>query len=223
MNELRHLAIIMDGNRRWAKKHALSVSIGHENGSKTIDMAIKFCIKNEIKFLTLYAFSTENWNRDKGEVDFLMKLFSRFVDEKQNDFIQNHVRFETIGDLSAFSDELNAKISKLKSLTQNGKITLVLAVNYGSRNEIIRAFNKLVQKNAQITEENLSSALDTARFGDVDLLIRTGGQSRLSNFLLWQSSYAELAFSETLWPDFSESELGEIVENYKKSERKFGK
>jgi len=224
MNDLKHLAIIMDGNRRWAKRHALSVSIGHRKGADAIDEVAEFCINRGIKFLTLYAFSTENWHREKSEVDFLMKLFDEFLDSKRVKFIDNEIKFETIGDLSAFNQNLQDKIAEVKAQTSKfTKLTMILAVNYGSRDEITRACKKLIAKNAEISETTINSALDSAEFGDVDLLIRTGGEQRLSNFLLWQASYAELHFSDTLWPDFRASELEIIVENYKKIDRKFGR
>lgn len=223
MNNLNHLAIIMDGNGRWAKSRGLLRTNGHKIGAQKIDEIAKFCLENSIKNLTLYAFSTENWKRPKSEINFLLNLFSDFLKSKKEIFIKNEIKFNTIGDLSKFDENLQKEIKILHEITKNyEKLNLNLAVNYGGRDEIIRAIQKIIAQNGEICEENLNKNLDTANFGDVDLLIRTGGQKRLSNFLLWQSSYAELAFSDTLWPDFSVEELKKIVENFKKEERKFG-
>lgn len=223
MNNLNHLAIIMDGNGRWAKSRGLLRTNGHKIGAQKIDEIAKFCLENGIKNLTLYAFSTENWKRPKSEINFLLNLFSDFLKSKKEIFIKNEIKFNTIGDLSKFDENLQKEIKILHEITKNyEKLNLNLAVNYGGRDEIIRAIQKIIAQNGEICEENLNKNLDTANFGDVDLLIRTGGQKRLSNFLLWQSSYAELTFSDTLWPDFSVEELKKIVENFKKEERKFG-
>lgn len=223
MNTLKHVAIIMDGNRRWAKNHALSAHLGHQKGSENIDKVIRFCAYNGVKTLTLYSFSTENWKRDKKEVDFLISLFKKFIDDFKDIFVKNGVKFDTIGDLDSFDDELRFKIYDCKKATENGKFTLILAVNYGSRDEITRACQKVVRAGLEISQENIANALDSAPYGDIDLLIRTGGERRLSNFLLWQSSYAELMFSDTLWPDFDDIELAQLFECYKKIERKFGR
>lgn len=223
MNKLNHLAIIMDGNGRWAKKHGFLRSSGHENGVQVVQKIAKFCLNENIKNLTLYAFSTENWKRPKKEVDFLMTLLKKFLRQKSDDFIKNGIKFHTIGDIDALNDELKFEISNLKSQTKNNtRLNLVLAINYGSKNEVIRAIKKIVANKDIISEESIGSYLDTNEFGDVDLLIRTGGETRLSNFLLWQSSYAELHFTSTLWPDFNEIELKKIVEIYRLKHRKFG-
>lgn len=223
MNKLNHLAIIMDGNGRWAKKHGFLRSSGHENGAQVVQKIAEFCLKENIKNLTLYAFSTENWKRPKKEVDFLMTLLKKFLRQKSDDFIKNGIKFHTIGDIDALNDELKFEISNLKSQTKNNtRLNLVLAINYGSKNEVIRAIKKIVANKDVISEESIGSYLDTNEFGDVDLLIRTGGETRLSNFLLWQSSYAELHFTSTLWPDFNEIELKKIVEIYRLKHRKFG-
>ena len=223
MNKLNHLAIIMDGNGRWAKKRGFIRTKGHDNGANVVENVAKFCIDKDIKNLTLYAFSTENWTRPKSEVEYLIKLFKEFLIKKEEIFIKNEIKFETIGDLSKFDDELLNLIAKIKEKTAIfNKLTLTLAVNYGSKDEIVRTVKKLISKGDEINETTISQNLDTAKMGDVDLLIRTGGEQRLSNFLLWQASYAELFFTPTLWPDFSYNELEKIVEKYTKIHRKFG-
>ncbi|CZE48784.1 polyprenyl diphosphate synthase [Campylobacter geochelonis] len=223
MNELNHLAIIMDGNGRWAKNRGFLRNVGHQNGANVVEDIAKFCINESIKNLTLYTFSTENWNRPKSEVEFLISLFKKFLKTKESIFLENEIKFQTIGDILAFDDELVNLMLNLKEKTKDfTKLTLALAVNYGFKDELVRACNKLISEQKQINEENINSALDTASMGDVDLLIRTGGEHRLSNFLLWQSSYAELFFTDTLWPDFTVCELEKIVKKYKNITRKFG-
>ncbi|WP_279061429.1 polyprenyl diphosphate synthase [Campylobacter lanienae] len=223
MNTLNHLAIIMDGNGRWAKNRTLIRTDGHKKGADTVENIAIYCAKNGIKNLTLYAFSTENWKRPKSEVDFLLNLLLKFIKLKENLFLENSIRFHTIGDLSPFSAELKNAISNLKDKTKNNsRLNLILAINYGSQNEIVRAVNSALNNGFEINEQSISSHLDSADFGDVDLMIRTGGEHRLSNFLLWQSSYAELAFTPTLWPDFDTKELDEIIAKFKITHRKFG-
>lgn len=223
MNALNHLAIIMDGNGRWAKNRTLIRTDGHKKGANTVENIAIYCAKNGIKNLTLYAFSTENWKRPKSEVDFLLNLLLKFIKLKENLFLENSIRFHTIGDLSPFSAELKNAISNLKDKTKdNSRLNLILAINYGSQNEIVRAVNSALANGVKIDEKSISSHLDSADFGDVDLMIRTGGEHRLSNFLLWQSSYAELAFTPTLWPDFDIKELDEMIAKFKITHRKFG-
>lgn len=213
----------MDGNGRWAKNKGFIRTKGHDKGANVVENVAKFCIDEGIKNLTLYAFSTENWTRPKSEVEYLMKLFKEFLVKKEEIFIKNEIKFEAIGDLSKFDDELCNLITNLKEKTSKfEKLTLALAVNYGSKDEIVRVVKKIVKNGDKISEISISENLDTAKMGDVDLLIRTGGEQRLSNFLLWQASYAELFFTPTLWPDFSYDELKSIVRNYTKIHRKFG-
>ena len=223
MNALNHLAIIMDGNGRWAKNRTLVRTDGHKKGADTVENIAIYCAKNGIKNLTLYAFSTENWKRPKGEVDFLLNLLLKFIKLKENLFLENSIRFHTIGDLSPFNTQLKNAIANLKDKTKdNSRLNLILAINYGSQNEIVRAVNSAIANGVKIDEKSISSHLDSADFGDVDLMIRTGGEHRLSNFLLWQSSYAELAFTPTLWPDFDTKELDEMIAKFKITHRKFG-
>ena len=221
MNEAKHIAIIMDGNGRWAEKQDKKRFVGHEAGAETIRDITRYCTNHpEIERVSLYAFSTENWKRPKLEVEFLMKLLSRYLEKELPTYIELGVKFEMIGDVTRFSPALQKQIKQLEEETKHGtKLIQHLALNYGSRNEILRAVNSL--KNAEmITEESLNNALDCKH--DVDLLIRTGGDHRLSNYLLWQAAYAELFFTDTLWPDFTSAELESIIASYKNIDRRFG-
>ena len=218
-----HLAIIMDGNGRWAKERGLNRTAGHEEGAKTVRRITQYCSDIKVKYLTLYAFSTENWERPKLEVEFLMKLLERYLKKELDVYLKNNIRFKAIGDLSRFSKSLQKTIFETQDKTANcSGLTQVLALNYGSKNEIIRAIKKLNEQNLEVTEENLESCLDTSGMGDVDILIRTSGEVRLSNYLLWQNAYAEMFFTQTYWPDFNESELDDILSDFGKRERRFG-
>ncbi len=218
-----HIAIIMDGNGRWAKERGLNRTSGHEEGAKTVRKITSYCAKIGVKYLTLYAFSTENWERPKLEVEFLMKLLEKYLKSELEVYLKNNIKFKAIGDLSRFSKSLQNSIKNTEIATSSCTgLTQVLALNYGSKNEIIRAIKKLNEQNLEVSEENLESCLDTAGMGDVDLLIRTSGEVRLSNYLLWQNAYAEMFFTQTYWPDFNESELDDIISDYQKRERRFG-
>lgn len=218
MNLLHHLAIIMDGNGRWANSKGFARAKGHEKGTQTAKEITTYAAKNGVKRLTLYAFSTENWNRPKSEVNFLMNLLTIFLEKELKTLVQNNIRFETIGDPSIFSSKLLNALNNLKNATEHcDGMTQVLALNYGSKNEIFRAIQKT---NGVSSIEEFESNLDNAT--PVDLLIRTGGEMRLSNFLLWQAAYAELRFTNTLWPDFKESELEQIIKTYYSAHRRFG-
>ncbi|MEA2099146.1 MAG: di-trans,poly-cis-decaprenylcistransferase [Campylobacterota bacterium] len=222
MNRAKHIAIIMDGNGRWAEHHGKKRVKGHEVGAKVVKDITTFCSKHdEIERLTLYAFSTENWKRPRLEVEFLMKLLEKYLKNELSHYIKNNVRFEPIGDLRAFSKSLQKTIKMVEEKTAHcDGLVQSLALNYGSQNEILRAVNKIKDSEDDITLDMLSNALDCNH--DVDLLIRTGGDHRLSNFLLWQASYAELFFCDTLWPDFTTTELEKIIRNFTKIERRFG-
>lgn len=218
-----HIAIIMDGNGRWAKEKGLKRTAGHEEGAKTVRKITQYCSAIGIKYLTLYAFSTENWERPTLEVEFLMKLLERYLNKELDVYLKNNIRFKAIGDLSRFSKNLQKTILETEEKTAKcSGLTQVLALNYGSKNEIIRAIKKLNNLNLEVTESNLESCLDTAEMGDVDVLIRTSGEVRLSNYLLWQNAYAEMFFTQTYWPDFTEEELDDILSDYQKRERRFG-
>lgn len=226
MSELNlplHIAIIMDGNGRWAKERGLKRTAGHEEGAKVVRNITVHCAKIGIKYLTLYAFSTENWSRPKLEVEYLMRLLEKYLKNELETFLQNNIRFKAIGDLTKFSTSLQKTIKEIEEKTTNNKgLTQVLALNYGSKDEILRAIKKLNEKNLEVTEKNFESCLDTAGFSEVDLLIRTSGEIRLSNYLLWQNAYAEMFFTSTLWPDFTANELDDIINDFKKRQRRFG-
>ena len=226
MSEIKipnHIAIIMDGNGRWAKERGLNRTAGHEEGAKTVRKITQYCSDIKVKYLTLYAFSTENWERPKLEVEFLMKLLERYLRKELSVYLENNIRFKAIGDLNRFSKSLQNTIFETQNKTANcSGLTQVLALNYGSKNEIIRAIKKLNDLDLDVTEENLESCLDTAGMGDVDVLIRTSGEVRLSNYLLWQNAYSEMFFTQTYWPDFNVSELDDILSDFSKRERRFG-
>jgi len=218
-----HIAIIMDGNGRWAKERGLKRTAGHEKGVETVRGITTHCGKIGVKYLTLYAFSTENWSRPKLEVEFLMKLLEKYFKSELSVYLDNNVRFKAIGDLSRFSKKLQNIIKDTEEKTSSCTgLTQVLALNYGSRDEITRAVQKLQRKNIEITEQNIDNALDTANIPDVDLLIRTSGEVRVSNYLLWQIAYAEMFFTKTNWPDFNSKELDQIIDNFMQRERRFG-
>ena len=219
----KHIAIIMDGNGRWAKQRGLKRTAGHEEGARVVRNITIHCAKIGIKYLTLYAFSTENWTRPKLEVEFLMKLLEKYLKNELNTFLENSIRFKAIGDLSKFSKSLQNIIKEIEEKTaKNSALTQVLALNYGSKDEIIRAIKKLNEKNLEVNEQNFESCLDTYFMPNVDLLIRTSGEVRLSNYLLWQNAYAEMFFTSTLWPDFKADELDDILSDFIKRERRFG-
>ena len=222
MNKIKHIAIIMDGNGRWAELQNKKRVKGHEEGAKVVKQITTFCSKNpEIERLTLYAFSTENWKRPRLEVEFLMKLLHTYLKNELEVYLKHNVRFEPIGDIRAFSSSLQKTIENVKEKTAHcDGLVQSLALNYGAQDEMIRAINTLSKSDEHITERMLSNALDCKH--DVDLLIRTGGDHRLSNFLLWQSAYAELFFTDTLWPDFTKHELENIIKDFTKIERRFG-
>ncbi|MCD4668321.1 MAG: di-trans,poly-cis-decaprenylcistransferase [Sulfurimonas sp.] len=222
MNNATHIAIIMDGNGRWAELQGKKRVKGHEEGAEVVKKITTYCSKNpDIERLTLYAFSTENWKRPRLEVEFLMKLLEKYLKNELTVYLENNVRFEPIGDIRAFSKSLQKTIKDVKEKTAHcDGLVQSLALNYGAQDEMIRAINKIKKCDEDITETMLSNALDCNH--NVDLLIRTGGDHRLSNFLLWQSAYAELFFTDTLWPDFTTNDLEKIIKNFTKIERRFG-
>lgn len=223
MNNLpSHIAIIMDGNGRWAQALGKNRTFGHEKGSEVVRTITTYCAKHpQIDQLTLYAFSTENKKRPKLEVEFLMKLLEKYLKQELTTYLENDIRFKAIGDLTHFSTSLQKIISHVTLETAHcSRLTQNLALNYGGRDEIIRACNTLAETKTPITHSSLQYALDCS--DDVDLLIRTGGDHRISNFMMWQSAYAELFFTDTLWPEFTEDELEKIIAKFKKIERRFG-
>ncbi|AJC90977.1 undecaprenyl diphosphate synthetase [Campylobacter subantarcticus LMG 24377] len=222
MNELKHLAVVMDGNRRWARKNGLLEKIGYSQGAKVVEKIIEVCMDEKIQNLTLYAFSTENWQRSKEEVEFLFKLLNKYLDESLNKFISNKVRFKAIGNLSLLDELTLKKIQNFQEQTKKyTKLCVNLAISYGSKDEIVRAVKKVIEKNLEINEVNIQANLDLSE--DVDLFLRVGSAKRISNFLLWQSSYAEIYFSQTLFPALTKKEIANIIAEFKKRKRTFGK
>jgi len=218
-----HIAMIMDGNGRWAKERGLKRTSGHEEGAKVVRNITTHCSDIGIKYLTLYAFSTENWQRPKLEVEFLMKLLDRYLKNELKIYLEHNVKFKAIGDISRFSKTLQKTIYDTEEKTSKCTgLTQVLALNYGSKDEILRAIKKLNERNLEVNEENFESCLDTAGIPCVDIMIRTSGEVRLSNYLLWQNAYAEMFFTQTLWPDFTTQELDDIISDFIKRERRFG-
>jgi len=221
---LRHLAVIMDGNGRWAQQRGLNRTKGHEKGAEIIRDVTTYCAKHpNIETVTFYAFSTENWKRPKLEVDFLMKLLDRYLQKELKTYQEHNVCFKAIGDLDAFSSKLQERIRITEEETRhNSDLTHILALNYGGRAEITGAVNRLIAEGkTEVSEEDISQALQTP-YSDIDLLIRTSGEERISNYLLWQLSYAEFYFTQTLWPDFNTEELNEIIEDFEQRNRRFG-
>lgn len=222
----RHVGIIMDGNRRWAKEHGLELLRGHERVSdEVIEPLIDRCIELGIPYVTLWAFSTENWNRDEKEVSGLMQLFRRALQKSSKRLMDKGVKLKAIGDISRFPEDISAGLVEwMKMSEENTKITVNFALNYGGRDEIIRAVNKALEAHPEkITDELLSQHLDTSGMPDLDLLIRPGGEKRLSGFLPWQSVYAELYFTDVLMPDFTPEELDTALGEFSKRKRRFGK
>ena len=223
MNPLNHVAIIMDGNGRWGLKNKNSRNAGHRFGLNTVEKIIKESIKQNIKYLTLYAFSTENWKRPKKEIKFLFNLLENFLINKIDDLDKQNIKLKIIG-VKNFSSELNELLNRSeKQTSKNNKLQINLALNYGSKLELINAFKNLKKSNDQINEKNLSKYLQTKDIPDPDILIRTGNTKRLSNFLLWQLAYAEIFFEKKLWPDFNERDFNKIIKKFKNIKRNFGK
>ena len=223
MNPLNHVAIIMDGNGRWGLKNKKSRNAGHKAGLKTVEKIIKQSIKKKIKYLTLFAFSTENWKRPKKEINFLFNLLESFLTSRIDDLNQQNIKLKIIG-VKNFSKKLNKILKSSEKITfKNKKLQINLALNYGSKSELITAFKYLKKKKEKINEKNISKYLETKNIPDPDLLIRTGNTKRLSNFLLWQLAYSEIFFEKKLWPDFNENDYNKIIKKYKNIKRNFGK
>ncbi len=222
MNSINHVAIIMDGNGRWGIKHKNSRNKGHREGLKTVEKIIKTTIKNKIKYLTLYAFSTENWKRPKKEITFLFNLLESFLLNKISELNNQNIRLKIIGK-KKFSNKINALLDKSEKKThKNKRLQINLALNYGSKSELVHCFNKITKAKKKITEKNISNNLFTQDIPDPDLLIRTGNTRRLSNFLLWQLAYSEIFFEKKLWPDFSENDYNKILNKFRKIKRNYG-
>lgn len=220
---LSHIAFIMDGNGRWAKRRKMPREYGHRAGAKTFRRVVRHCFEAGIGCVTVYAFSTENWKRPQHEVDEIMRLLSSYIDEAVANFSEYDGEVRFIGRREGLSPELAEKMDRLEQLSSGRKNRLNIAMNYGGRDEIVRAVNRLIGLGKrEITEDELSAAIDTAGRPDPDLVVRTGGDLRTSNFLLWQSAYAEYAFTDTLWPDLGERELDAIIKSFSSRHRRYG-
>ena len=223
MNPLNHVAIIMDGNGRWGIKYRNSRNIGHKEGLKTVEKIIKSSIKKKIKFLTLYAFSTENWKRPKKEIKYLFNLLENFLTNRLDDIHKQNIKIKILG-YKKFSKKLNKLLSFAEKKTiKNSKLQINLALNYGSKLELMNAFKKIKRNKIKINEKNLEKNLQTKNIPDPDILIRTGNTKRLSNFLLWQLAYSEIFFEKKLWPAFNEKDYNKIIKEYRNIKRNFGK
>ncbi len=231
ISNLQHIAFIMDGNRRWAKKRGLPAAMGHKKGAEVLIDTAKAVKNFGVKYMTVYAFSTENWQRDKEEVDALMNLLRNYLDNSFKELEENNVKIVFIGERDMLAADIVAKMTKIEDKTvENDGMTLCVALSYGGRQEITAAARKIAQlvqngdlSLSDIDAETFASMLYTAGIPEPDLLIRTSGEQRISNYLLWQLAYSEMYFSPTLWPDFSKSELKDIIEIYNKRERRYGK
>ena len=222
MNPLNHVAIIMDGNGRWGLKHKNSRKAGHKAGLKTVEKIIKETIKNKIQFLTLYAFSTENWQRPKKEISYLLSLLENFLKNRVDDLNNQNIKLKIIGK-KIFSKKLNKLLSSAEKKTSNNKILQInLALNYGSKYELLSAFKNMQKAKVKINEKNFLKYLQTKNIPDPDLLIRTGNTNRLSNFLLWQLAYSEIFFEKKLWPEFRPNDYNKIIKKFKLIKRNFG-
>ncbi len=219
----KHVAIIMDGNGRWGIKKKKSRNFGHKKGLEVVEKIIETAAENKIKFLTLYVFSTENWKRPITEINYLFKLLENYIDKKVQYLLQKNIKINVIGNINPFPTKLKFKIKKVQKLTKyNNKIQINMALNYGSRQEIIMALRKIKNKNLSINQKNLEKNLYTKSIPDPEILIRTGNTKRISNFLIWQCIYSEIFFVNKMWPDFKEKDFKKILSDYMKISRNFG-
>ncbi len=220
---IHHIAIIMDGNGRWAKKRGLPREIGHKYGANAFRKIVEYADKINLNTLTVYAFSTENWKRPQKEIDSIMSLLGQYIGECEKSLKKYDLSYRFIGDMSPIDETLKRRIETIEKETAHNTKVLNIALNYGGRSELARAYRLLAEEGKKnITEEDISRHLYTSSCGDPDLIIRTGGDMRISNFLLWQAAYAELYFTDTLWPDFDEKELDKAIENFSGRKRRFG-
>ena len=223
MNTLSHIAIIMDGNGRWAKKKNKSRNFGHKMGLSNIKNIIHYCMQKKVKFLTLYAFSFDNWKRSKNEISYLFKLLDNYLKKDLKYLIENKIRIKVVGEKKKLNKILLSNFKKIETVTSvNYDITVLLAFNYSSKLEILNSFKKMIKKEKKITTDSLSKHLYTSFAPDPEILVRTGGYNRLSDFLLWQIAYTEIFFIKKLWPDFKSTDLNLIINKYKNIQRNFG-
>ncbi len=219
----KHVAIIMDGNGRWGIKKKKSRNYGHSKGVEVVEEIISVAIRKKIKYLTLYTFSTENWKRPKNEINFLLNLLKSYIQKELDKLIKKNIRLKVIGNINKFPNPLKNKLIEAEKLTkQNNKIQINIALNYGSKEEIIKSIKKLNKLDIPINEKNISNHLYTKNIPDPEILIRTGNRNRLSNFLLWQSSYTEIFFVRKLWPEFTKKDFSKIISSFLKVRRNFG-
>ena len=224
MNKINHVAVIMDGNGRWGKKKGKSRNFGHSNGIKVIEKIVKDSIKIKIPIITFYTFSTENWKRPKKEISFLFRLIDLYFVKEINNLVKNNIKINIIGNLNTLPFKIRMRLQDtIKKTRKCKKILINLAINYGSKNEIINSIKILRRKKKTISVKNLEQNFYTKNLPDPDLLIRTGGKKRLSNFLLWQLAYAEIYFIDKLWPDFKVEDYRRIINHFKKVKRNYGK
>ena len=224
MNQANHVAIILDGNGRWALNRRKSRNYGHQQGLRTIEKIVNYSIKKKISYLTLFTFSSENWKRPRKEVNFLFKLLENYFKKNLLKVIRNGIKVKIIGNRSKLASNLKKIIKLAENKTKkNKKISLQLALNYGSKDEIINSLKNIIKKKQKITTKNFEQNLYTAGFPDPDILIRTGGKKRLSNFLLWQMAYTEIFFIDKMWPDFNKNDLKKILNKFRNIKRNFGK
>ena len=224
MNPIKHVAIIMDGNGRWGLKHNKSRNYGHRAGLKTVEKIIKISLKRKIPYLTLFAFSTENWKRPQKEINFLLKMLENFLETKLNKLIEQKIKLKIIGDKNKFPKRIKKIINYSENKTKkNKKLHINLALNYGSKSEIVESIKRIIKKKQNISEKRITSNLYTSEIPDPEILIRTGNTKRLSNFLLWQLAYSEIFFEKKLWPDFNENDYLKILNKFKIIKRNFGK
>ena len=221
-DRLRHIAFIMDGNGRWAQKRSMPREYGHRAGAKTFRKIVLYCEELGLSALTVYAFSTENWKRPPREVQAIMDLLDEYIDRCEQELQGHDVRFCFLGDKSPLRPELSQKMTELEERTKDGRMVLNIAVNYGGRAELCRAVERLRSYDAPVTEEAVQNALYTAHCCDPDIIVRTGGDMRISNFLLWQAAYSELYFSAKLWPDFTERDVDAVIEDFYSRKRRYG-
>jgi len=222
-SDLRHIAFIMDGNGRWAKERGKRREYGHTEGAKAFERVVDYCGRVGIQAVTVYAFSTENWKRPKEEVERIMSLLEKYLDRLLSSASEYDVRLRFIGDVTPLSEKLRSKIARAEKRTENKSKLLNIALNYGSRAEITAAVNKLIKSGKEsVTEDDISDALYTSGTPDPDLIVRTAGEKRLSNFLLWQAAYSELYFTDVLWPDISDDEIEKAINDYYKRTRRYG-
>jgi len=223
MNPIKHVAIIMDGNGRWGIKHKNSRNAGHRAGLNSVEKIINECLKTNIKYLTLYAFSTENWKRPKKEIIFLFNMLENFLTKKIDNLIKKNIKLKFIGEINKLPTKLNALIKKSEFKTsKNLSLQVNVALNYGSKNEIIQSIKNIKKKKIIINKKNIDKNLFTKNIIDPDILIRTGNTQRLSNFMLWQLAYTEIFFEKKLWPDFNESDFKKILNKFKTIKRNYG-